>query len=202
MRASLLLLLVLLMSCSRTLDKNGLFKESEFAKHHLEYVNASVFLPKNHIEVDKNKLKAFLANQGEAVPPNVQSMWMANLASPHSGISIFKDATDSLNFVVIKKYPSHIPVTIKTSEIIQEIMKGYLETNKKNYQVGYTIDESTFSKVGMATIYKFAYTTTAAGLKASNLRFFIAFKDQTIDVQVVNSETYDYDTIFKNLEIN
>ncbi|QLE00344.1 hypothetical protein HX109_01750 [Galbibacter sp. BG1] len=102
MKKFLLTLVILISSCSTTIDKNGIFEKQEYSKHNLEFLNTSIFLPNEYVEIEISKLEDFLFNpDNEEVPFNMVEMWMRNIESPNSGIAIFKKISDPLNFLVI-----------------------------------------------------------------------------------------------------
>ncbi|WP_047246196.1 hypothetical protein [Maribacter thermophilus] len=194
-------ILILFVSCKNTIDKKGIFDESEYSKHNIEYLQASIFLPKDYIEVDKSKLEEFLFKPlQKEVPSNVINMWKSNLQSLNSGISIYKKVSDPLNFIVIKKYPNYIPITMGTSKFIKNLMEDYLRSDAKNYDLRYELKESVLLSRPNIEIYKFKYWTNISGIKSDNIRYFIDFNKQTFEAQVLNVKNEDFDKIFKNIE--
>lgn len=195
------LIILLLFSCKNTLDKEGLFSAEEYARNDLEYSDVTLFLPKKYIAIDKAEFSKRLFGVKD-IPSNIIEMWISNIESPNDGITIFSDTTNPVNFILIKRLPSYIPVNYGTSKVILKLMKQYLEDASKNHGLIYHLGESTFKRNKGIEMYKLNYSSFLSGVEGNHTRYFIEINKQTFDIQIVNNENEDFEDEFKNIEIH
>ncbi len=198
-----ILLIVLLVSfgCQNKAEKSVGFSSENYKEFTVDFLNATVLLPKTYEKLTadelKNKLLALVENPDQA---DFINQGFENLKKSPFGFAVFADKDDCTSYIWVRQ-GEFVPLDKTLANQYLGMVSARVEQDWGGIGMDYERLENRFIQTDESKIIKIKYRTELDNRIGYHTQYVITSKIKTFDFLVVSNQNTDLENLIKRINV-